>query len=389
MVIYTCTFCLKLQLGMQNFTPTCHGDMAVLVNFTQVRDPRVLRLRDILLSLPIPIDDGGPPNDGGPPPEPDALIPRPMPHARFRPDPNFLWTDIGQRAIPEIFYTLNVADDGGPGNPFEARELALPIYQKHPAALELFQALSQGAVRFNIPPEGEVMYVITDDFRLIIASREEREHHLPHPTLVGGDEPEVVSAGILHFFEGRISRVCINYSGHFKPNAPSSVEISLALFGRLPLEAFHAHFEGFVIFGLPQVIPLEGTGGGPTPFEVTHHGHGAMDLSRTVAMDINGARLSIVALTDGGARTPFKDRMKEALTKLQHHLVNGRPPPFPYVLLFNRRMYRMYSRILADIQLVAAKGRYKAVIDHSKFLLLKALLESALTALWRPRSALG
>lgn len=42
----------------------------------------------------------------------------------------------------------------------------------------------------------------------------------PHPTLIGGRNPQVQAAGMVYFKGGKIHRV-VNISGHFKPNSNS------------------------------------------------------------------------------------------------------------------------------------------------------------------------
>jgi hypothetical protein len=92
------------------------------------------------------------------------------------------------------------------------------------------------------------MYVVNTSGQVIIAARSGKQKDLPHPTLIGEDDPEALSAGLVFFRQGRIVRIFINASGHFKPNAASSIEVSLAVFSRLPPEAFHPEFEGYRVF---------------------------------------------------------------------------------------------------------------------------------------------
>lgn len=196
--------------------------------------------------------------------------PRAMPRPVFHADPDFVDSDIAARAIVDLLYCFDLSSG--------LRVLSTVIrYRKHPLAhdltLHLGEALAGGApLRLSFPRDGEVMYVITTAGHIILAARSGHQKDLPHPTLVGGDDPEVLSGGIVHFQDHRIIRVHINASGHFKPNHVSSVEVSLLCFGRLPPEAFHRDFEGYEVFRHGGALRIAGpvpTGGSAlTPFRV-------------------------------------------------------------------------------------------------------------------------
>ena len=70
---------------------------------------------------------------------------------------------------------------------------------------------------------------------------------MPHPTLVGGSDPKVLSAGNVEIRGGKIYKVD-NVSGHFKPGA-GSLENSEGAFGRLPEHYFIRDFRGYKPFG--------------------------------------------------------------------------------------------------------------------------------------------
>jgi len=53
----------------------------------------------------------------------------------------------------------------------------------------------------------------------------------PHPTLIGGKDPQVAMAGMLHIQGGKIAGYDSN-SGHFKPNR-KSMHIADEAFGKL------------------------------------------------------------------------------------------------------------------------------------------------------------
>lgn len=89
---------------------------------------------------------------------------------------------------------------------------------------------------------GKFMYVIDLDDNIIMGSRMNRK--MPHPMLIGGSNPKVKSAGIVHVVEGKIVKVD-NSTGHFK-TGPETLEVSREVFSRkLPKDCFSKNFEGF------------------------------------------------------------------------------------------------------------------------------------------------
>ena len=58
----------------------------------------------------------------------------------------------------------------------------------------------------------------------------------PHPTLIGGKDPQVQMAGMLHIQGGKIASYD-NISGHFKPN-PKSMPVADEAFGKLSSKLF-------------------------------------------------------------------------------------------------------------------------------------------------------
>ncbi len=67
---------------------------------------------------------------------------------------------------------------------------------------------------------------------------------MPHPTLIGGANPQVNAAGIVDIRGGRIFSVN-NASGHFKPG-DGSLNSAAEAFGQLPSGAFHKNFQGYL-----------------------------------------------------------------------------------------------------------------------------------------------
>lgn len=82
-------------------------------------------------------------------------------------------------------------------------------------------------------------YVVTKNGDIIIGRRNGNGKNglaTPHPTLIGGKNPEVTMAGILHIHGGKIASYD-NDSGHFKPNI-KSMPAADAAFSKLPPSLF-------------------------------------------------------------------------------------------------------------------------------------------------------
>jgi len=85
------------------------------------------------------------------------------------------------------------------------------------------------------------MYVIQGNGNILIGTRDGKR--MPHPTLIGGENPMVIRAGIIDIRGGRIYSVD-NASGHFKPG-PRSLDAARKYFGRLPRNPFHTNFKDY------------------------------------------------------------------------------------------------------------------------------------------------
>ena len=82
-------------------------------------------------------------------------------------------------------------------------------------------------------------YVIDMNDNIIIANRNGNGYNgkaTPHPTLIGGENPRVKMAGMLHIKEGKIEKYDYN-SGHFKPNI-ESMKVAEKVFGKLSSKLF-------------------------------------------------------------------------------------------------------------------------------------------------------
>lgn len=86
-------------------------------------------------------------------------------------------------------------------------------------------------------------YVIDMQGNIIIGKRNGNGRDgapTPHPTLIGGKDPQVQMAGILKVRGGKIYSYD-NRSGHYKPNIQSMAAADEA-FGKLPPSLFHKSF---------------------------------------------------------------------------------------------------------------------------------------------------
>lgn len=126
-------------------------------------------------------------------------------------------------------------------------------YRKNPTARVLTNQIDEfGKVRVNRKAaNGDYMFVVDVDGRIIIGTRDKmktasgslKNMKNPHPTLIGGRDPHVQSAGMVNFRDGRIYSVN-NASGHFKPTRGSLAAAKNA-FNQLPEAVFRKNFQGY------------------------------------------------------------------------------------------------------------------------------------------------
>lgn len=94
---------------------------------------------------------------------------------------------------------------------------------------------------------GQPMFVIDQEGAIHIGYRGEGAmRHMPHPTLLGGEDPTVLAAGIIDIRAGRIYQIT-NVSGHFQPS-PNSLGAMYESFSKLPNSAFAPNFSGIRVF---------------------------------------------------------------------------------------------------------------------------------------------
>jgi hypothetical protein len=118
-------------------------------------------------------------------------------------------------------------------------------YIKNPTAQMLSDAAvsSSGKIQFGGQlANGTYMYVVDTSGNIILGTR--AGGRMPHPTLIGGADPQAQTAGMVEIRGGKIYSVN-NDSGHFKP-AAGSIENAAIAFGRLPSQVFGKDFKGFI-----------------------------------------------------------------------------------------------------------------------------------------------
>lgn len=104
-------------------------------------------------------------------------------------------------------------------------------YVKNSTAHNINDYISEGSNYLGSKNmNGQYMYVVDMDGNIIIGTR--GGQRMPHPTLVGGSNPQVQVAGIVEIRGGKIYSIN-NASGHFKPNV-ESLGIAEDAFSNLP-----------------------------------------------------------------------------------------------------------------------------------------------------------
>lgn len=85
----------------------------------------------------------------------------------------------------------------------------------------------------------EMPYVIDSEGNIIVGRRNGNGRNgaaTPHPTLIGGRDPQVQMAGMVYIQGGKIISYN-NRSGHYRPNN-KSMEVAHKAFGKLPKSVF-------------------------------------------------------------------------------------------------------------------------------------------------------
>lgn len=105
-------------------------------------------------------------------------------------------------------------------------------YFKNPTATTIEDAVSGNKVIIDGKvPDGPITYVMDMNGNIIIGKRvnpNDGRKRAPHPTLIGGKDPQVQCAGMITFRKGKILSVD-NQSGHYRPNIGSMNKVNDAL----------------------------------------------------------------------------------------------------------------------------------------------------------------
>ncbi|WP_245430300.1 hemagglutinin repeat-containing protein [Rhizobium tropici] len=153
------------------------------------------------------------------------------------------------------------SDVGNPSNPskglwsvdpsFAAADEAAGVlvngrYIRNPTARSLSDSITEsGKIRLDGQlANGQYMYVVDTSGNIIIGSR--AGQRMPHPTLIGGSDPQVQAAGMVDIRGGKIYSID-NTSGHFKP-ASESLNNAESAFSKLPNTSFSSDFQGYKPF---------------------------------------------------------------------------------------------------------------------------------------------
>jgi len=123
--------------------------------------------------------------------------------------------------------------------------LANGRYIRNPTAQNLTDLVTDtGRLRIdgNLA-NGRYMYVVDQESSVVIGTRA-GSGRMPHPTLIGGENPQVLGAGMVDVRGGRIYSID-NASGHFKPG-PEALDAARNAFGQLPPSVFHRDFQGYL-----------------------------------------------------------------------------------------------------------------------------------------------
>lgn len=118
------------------------------------------------------------------------------------------------------------------------------VYSKNPTAQNLADIVTDTGKIGSKKMSGKYMYVVDMDGNVIIGTR--AGQRMPHPTLVGGANPQVQAAGIVDIRGGKIYSID-NASGHFKPST-ESLNSAQQAFENISTDFFHKDFQGYIPF---------------------------------------------------------------------------------------------------------------------------------------------
>ena len=119
-------------------------------------------------------------------------------------------------------------------------------YTKNPTAKKLTDMINGNYIGNKTTNESGLPYVIDMNGNIIVGKRSGNGRGpgalpTPHPTLIGGNDPQVQMAGLLKIGGGKILSYD-NNSGHYKPNA-KSMSVADEAFSKLPPSLFSKKFK--------------------------------------------------------------------------------------------------------------------------------------------------
>ena len=118
-------------------------------------------------------------------------------------------------------------------------------YIKNPTAKNINEYIKESSNYLgNKHMNGNYMYVIDMNDNIIIGNR--AGQRMPHPTLVGGSNPQVQAAGMIDIRGGKIYSIN-NASGHYKPSNECLIFVK-EKFSELPNNIFRNDFKGYISF---------------------------------------------------------------------------------------------------------------------------------------------
>lgn len=117
-------------------------------------------------------------------------------------------------------------------------------YDKNPTAKNINSVFQDGKIDRSYDNQ-KLTYAVDLNGNIIIGKRNGNGKNglaTPHPTLIGGKDPQVQVAGIIEIRKGKIYSFDLN-SGHYKPNS-KSIKAAHEAFNKLPKSYFSKKKKG-------------------------------------------------------------------------------------------------------------------------------------------------
>ena len=122
-------------------------------------------------------------------------------------------------------------------------------YFKNPLASTIQDTVRNGQIQMDGHiAHGTFTYVVDENGDVVFGKRfnpNSSRSRAPHPTLIGGKDPQVQCAGMIRIEKGRIVWYN-NESGHFRPSAKSleTVDKAMEVLKRIHPEIFAKNYQG-------------------------------------------------------------------------------------------------------------------------------------------------